>query len=651
MKLWKKPTLHRLDFLGSNASARRRRLRRVIKGVAIAAGGLGLLAVLIMPPVLSTLKNARLYRQRIGQAQEYLAAQRFAEAKQQLEKADAALGDAQRAYKRLRPWQYVPLLGNNVRAGQALLDIGGIIVQAGRRVADFGDTLFSPLKDKKGTLTFGGMTVAERDQMLQRLGDAEPTLLAVQDDVAQIVHRLDTLPPSIVTHRIRKEFEPARENLTLLEEGLKRAAPIARVLPKLLGHGTAQTYLFLLQNNSELRPTGGFIGTYGIIKVQDGEILSFATENSYNLDDRVKGKLFIPPPKPLQRYNSADAWFFRDANWSPDFPESAAKAVWFYQKEGGREKTDGVLAVTPTVIEDLLRLTGPITVEKTTFTADNFIETLQDQVTFDFGQQGVGLTQRKEIIGTMGKELLAKLFALPQSQWRELWGTLLQSLIEKHLLLNFNDQDLQAFAVAQGWAGAVERPTGDFLMIVDANLASLKSDPKVKRTIEYGLAAAGTDLQATVKITYANEGTFTKKTTRYRTFARVYVPQGSTLVRSDGAEVTDHSARVGDVTVEDELGKTVFGAFKSIEPGTTETLTLVYTLPASMKEMLARNTYTLLVEKQPGTIAHGLSLQWNFPRKAREDAGVDNPSTGAHTQFSHQTDLRRDRTFSFTLEP
>lgn len=647
-KLWPRPPA--LNFLRSGRQRpwTKRRLLRWLTGLAI---GLGVLAVWLVPPTWVTLKATGLYRRHLTRAQHLLVAQRFPEARAELERAEGSLADARSAFRWLTPIAAVPWLGNNVQAGQQLLAVGQTIVEAARRVTDFGEQVLSPFQNKPGHLTFGGLSVAEREELLRRLGQAEPALRSLEQDIQSIVDQLERLPRSFVQRRVNRLLDPVRENLQLIEEALRRAAPIARSLPKLMGHQRTQVYLFLLQNNTELRPSGGFIGTYGVLKVRNGEIISFTTDNSYNLDDRVKGVLRIPAPEPLQLYNSTEHWFFRDANWSPDFREAAGETSNFYRREGGREQLDGVLGVTPTFIEALLKLTGPITVEGVTFTAETLVDTLQEQVTYGFYRRGVAQAQRKEIIGTMGRELMARLFALPQSDWQDLWLTILQQLFEKHLLFNFVDPDLQRFAEEQGWAGAVEPGAGDFLMVVDANLGSLKTDPRVRRTIRYELNAEGNQWKATATITYANEGGFTKKTTRYRTYVRVYVPPGSQLDSSDGADLLDRSDQPGRVTTSQELGKTVFGSFKSIEPGTTETLTLRYTLPTSLASELQQRRYQLLVQKQAGTINHRLDLRLTFPRPARLTDGIDRLERGAHTLQTIETDLRRDRAFRFHLNP
>ncbi len=123
--------------------------------------------------------------------------------------------------------------------------------------------------------------------------------------------------------------------------------------------GVQRTYLVLLQNNYELRPGGGFLGQYAIVKVKDGQVLSTFVEDANLLDQRILVK--ITPPYPLTRKLQLKRWKMRDSNFSPDFPTNAAKAEYFYRLAGGGQKFDGVIAINANVLDHALAITGPIT--------------------------------------------------------------------------------------------------------------------------------------------------------------------------------------------------------------------------------------------------------------------------------------------------
>ncbi len=72
--------------------------------------------------------------------------------------------------------------------------------------------------------------------------------------------------------------------------------------------------------------------------------------------------------------------------------------------------------------------------------------------------------------------------------------------------------------------------------------------------------------------------------------------------------------------VTEELGKTVFGGFISIEPGTSHVLTLEYYLSDQMAEQVKKGEYNLLVQKQLGASAYPLTLDLDFGKKTGQEA-------------------------------
>ena len=154
--------------------------------------------------------------------------------------------------------------------------------------------------------------------------------------------------------------------------------------------------------------------------------------------------------------------------------------------------------------------------------------------------------------------------------------------------------------------------------MVDANLAALKTDGVMEKRVLYQLDGRDpAHPRATVTLTYRNTNrSISWRYTRYRDYVRIYVPEGSRLIGSSGAMLNDKTktgGRVveGVVDVMHDLGKTVFGAFWAVEPGETRTLSFTYELPPSVMTSLVSDKYTLLVQRQPGSLS-ALTLDLNF---------------------------------------
>ena len=96
--------------------------------------------------------------------------------------------------------------------------------------------------------------------------------------------------------------------------------------------GIERRYLVLLQNNMELRPTGGFLGQYAVMKLKNGEVTSLFVEDANLLDQRIQAD--VNAPYPFKKMMSIKRWKFRDSNFFPDFPASVDKIKYFYRLSG-----------------------------------------------------------------------------------------------------------------------------------------------------------------------------------------------------------------------------------------------------------------------------------------------------------------------------
>ncbi len=624
----------------SRTNRRWYRDQKIVVRAAALLGALMIFSAAVVIPGLSTKRHGAKAKTELLRAQTLLEDQEFSAARQSLAQARTDLQRAQQSFAPLHAFQGAPFLGTQVRALRVILDVGINLTEALGDGVRAAEQIFGPLQQGRGEISLATLTPADKQHILERFGQASPLLESVNQHIAGAVRRFRDLPERGLLPPLNALAAPVKEQLPFLEDTVAKLIPATQIIPAIVGFPEPKTYLFLLQNNSELRPTGGFIGTYGILKVNAGEIVSFSTQDVYTLDRPVRNTLFVEPPAPLRRYNATTQWFFRDSNWSPDFPTAAAKALEFYRLERGPERNiDGVIAVTPTFISSLLRLSGQITVDGITFTPDNLVDRLQP------------LASRKELIGEMSKILLNRILALPQRRWQELVRTLVVALEEKHMLLYAQEHELEQKILAQHWGGELQALKGDGLMVVDANLASLKTDTVVNRSLTYDLEVTSQAATATLMISYTNSGAFTKTTTRYRTYVRIYVPRGSSLISSTGAMANDklHGGRSGTIDVSEELGRTVFGGFISIEPGETQHLNFTYALPADLHRRLQTNDYTLTVQKQPGTQAHALTAKVKFDRPVKLFTGVDEMERIGHTGVALTTDLRRDRHLTVTF--
>lgn len=593
--------------------------KRGQKALKITAGIIIVFFVILGIFGLINIGNAKeLYAQALAgkenflKAQEAIYSQDFAQAAEQLRFARNNFADAHDNLERMKLLKYLPWAGRQYLAIDNLLIVGTQLASAIFKISQVADDIFQAINNQE-EVSFATLSPEKKALILERISQSPADFKTAQQEMDTAALAIEKIPEKGLAGPIKEAAAPIKEQFPLLKEIIDKAVPATEALPVILGWPDEKTYLFLLQNNTELRPTGGFIGTYGILKTKNAEITQFTTDNIYNLDIPFKDTLNIEPPAPIKTYLGQKKWFMRDSNWDPDFPQSAQKALWFYEQENGREKDIfGVIAVTPTFIQSLLKITGEIEVSGINFTSENLIKELQFQVEKGFMRQGIPLSERKDIIGTLSSKLMDRLLNLPKERWGELWQVFNDDINQKHILVYIKDPHLEELVIAEGWGGEIKYFAGDYFMVIDSNMASLKTDPGVKRTINYSIRRQDNDeFIAQLDITYDNQGYFDWKTTRYRTYTRVLVPLGSELLESRGAMENDRlqSRKEGQVEVAEAHGRTQFGAFIATEPQEQQTLSFTYRLPASYAQFTNNNKeYGLYIQKQPGTFDHNLNI-------------------------------------------
>jgi hypothetical protein len=452
--------------------------------------------------------------------------------------------------------------------------------------------------------------------------------------------------PSVTA--LPEEFlpEPQRVILAALQKGVPGAAGGIEalleqkpLLEELLGKNGPRTYLFLFQNNQELRPTGGFIGTYGILEMKEGKVRKFFIDGVFNPDGQLKESII--PPAPIQKMSGG--WSLHDSNWFPHFPASAEKAIFFYEKTGG-PTVDGVFTMTPSVMEHFLEITGPIDLPEYQMTVDekNFIPAIQEQVEIKYDKEE---NKPKKVLADLAGVLLEKVFASPDPvTMYHLASIVVDGLNEKHMLLYTRNTETQRLIEEAGWSGEIE-PTGkDYLQVVHTNINGFKTDGIIDDAIAYRVnIQENGEAIATVTITREHKGGQTPYDWWNRVnsnYMRVYVPKGATLLSATGhteeipqaqidytlvdfaidADVVreERGIRMDNETgtrIGEEFGKTVFGNWVYVSPGEKVEVEYQYKLPFRVLPSLrGENTYSLLLQKQPGAKPAVFEAKVEYPK-------------------------------------
>ncbi len=498
----------------------------------------------------------------------------------------------------------IPTLRNQVLDLEYLLKTADIIsrsLASGLPLAEKFDNLYSGKENHR----FASLSSTEKAEFFKLIYESEPEINGLRANLELAKLSLSKIKKIGVLYPIYNQISDLKEDLEQASKLLSQTAPIASLLPALAGYPSESEFLIIMHNNDELRPGGGFIGVFGLLKSKDGDIISLETSDSYHLDMPAVGKWTLEPPAPIKKYMKVENWYLRDANWSPDWPTSAKQIQEIFKGETqaiGLTAPDfaGVIGITPDFVSDLLALVGPIEVRGETYTPENLQPLLQYSVEVAYMEQDIASWDRKEVINELLAELKLRLFALDTARMPELLDIFSNNMVTKDVQIYFNNSSWQSLVYTLGADGAVKSSVSDYLLVVDANLAAFKSDAVVKKKIAYEVNENSGGLHAGLRLDYKHEGGFDWRTTRYRSYTRVFVPRGSTLLSIKALEKAN--LEEASITSYDDLAldKTVFGFFFSVEPGTTGALQLEYSLPGSVYNTWQQNNYSLFAQKQAG---------------------------------------------------
>lgn len=507
----------------------------------------------------------------------------------------------------------LPSKSKSVEAGVALLEAGQIIAESGQILINGGKSFLSG----------------------NNLTDYYYSLVGFRDSLKEVIQKFDqasikikSIDPQDLPKEHQETFTKILKVLPKVGQGLTDLYIINGAILKFLGHEQWQRYLLVFLNNNELRGSGGFMGSFGLLDIDRGEIknLEIPGGGTYDLQGWLGPQVISP--EPMHLINAR--WEFQDANWWADFPTTAKKIQWFYENSNG-PSVDGVITLTSTFVSGLLEIVGPISMEeygRAAITAENFVEETQKIVQLEYDKEE---NKPKQFIADLTPKLLEKLFSTNKDQLKDLFELFKVGLNERHLMMYFNDKKTENLLADLGWAGEIRETDGDYLAVIHTNLAGGKTDGVIKETIEHtaDIQNDGSIIN-TIKLIRRHTGIpgediFTG--VQNNSYVRFYTPSGSQLISATGFNKpsedlfkqpdeglrndfdlisietarTKHEASGTDIYK--ESGKTVFGNWLQLKPGEIQEATIQYKLPFKLT-LEGENTfyYSLLIQKQPGSI-------------------------------------------------
>lgn len=398
-----------------------------------------------------------------------------------------------------------------------------------------------------------------------------------------------------------------------------------------LGIDRERSYLVLSQNNDEIRPSGGYLSTWGWMTVRNGRV------TEYDYSPTTVDSPTPPPPEMAAEVQVPD-WWIRygqplyaawDGSWYADFPSTANMAMWYYNSgENLHAPVDGVISIDITGFEYLIEAIGSVYVPEYDRTVDahNF-----RSVVYEIRVEGHS-NDHKEFLSALYRQMFTKWqsASLDPAENQAVLGALLRAIQEKHVMMYFANESLNHAVELLGWTGRQLDGVGhDYLLIADANLGN-KSNNSVLRSVTYDvdIQTDGTVLgRATINYDFSSRVAAEDPavnppyngTRDYYTLTQLFVPAGTELTTTDNVGIMP-------TVVEQETHTLIVSQF-AVPFDTSQRFQFNYHTSQVVESLGELQRYRLLLQKQPGARTNIVNVQIMLPQDMELDSSNIAPAT------------------------
>jgi hypothetical protein len=542
---------------------RRHRQRRRFLGVMIGSALL-LVAGFALVHVMAAARAGSLGRGALTRAEANLSARQLDAARTELDIADAAFNETRAEIDALGPIagvaRWVPVLGNHVKAVDTFANVGISLSTAAHDLVDAADTIINPPDER---LPISAAMAALRDTQ-RSLGPASAAITKASDDVAKLKGWFLIGPLGAARDDLVTRLPRIKARATSADHGLSALIAFA-------GGSQPRRYLFLSQNPDEVRPTGGFIGTYGLFSA-DGGVIKLDRYDDIHRWAVPRPQADVPIDQvgpPYQYHNPPLRRTIANVNTGPHWPQAAELAANLW-RAGGEGPVDGVISFTPAVMGRILGVVGPVSIPAfgETVSAQNIIERLDFHTHHDFFDP-----DRKDFVGVVAEAVLRKLLDAPASQWEPLGQAMGEAFNAREAVAWASDPAVASILAERRWDGAFPSHTGDFFFNSEFEYQA-KNGRGIRRVYDHDVVVrADGSARVTTRLTLTNtepSDPFTNVSSL--AYMTVYGPEGAQMDPSASDALSFHEPALA--------GHPAAGWFKAAPPGGGQTtLTVVWDVP------------------------------------------------------------------------
>ena len=404
-------------------------------------------------------------------------------------------------------------------------------------------------------------------------------------------------------------FDKIKKQLIEQADNIQKAKKVIEYFQKTISQEKISKYVIFFANNMELRPGGGFLGSFGVIEIGNYNVGDIKIYDIYDADGQLT--VHLDPPKPIAEYLSVPHWFFRDSNFSPDFFTNYQKALFFLEKEMKMTDFSGGILLTTTAIENILYAFKDLYLPDFNeyINAKNFYIKTQLNVEKKFFP---GSIQKKTFLSSIVRQIRNNFDTV---DIKNLLFQVKKSLDEKQMTVFFEDQNFQSLFDSNFWSGRIISPKcslstdciTDYIFPYDANLGANKANFFINRFVNLKIKVdAQGKISHILSLQYKNDSpSEIFPTGYYRNYFQVLLPLNSTLT-----QITKDGVQVEKIDQIDDPQYKLVGFFFELAPGKIGDIKISYQLNEPIKK--GTNIYQLVIQKQIGAKNSDLILEFEL---------------------------------------
>ena len=271
-----------------------------------------------------------------------------------------------------------------------------------------------------------------------------------------------------------------------------------KVAPILAGADRPKRYLIAFQNTAEARGTGGILGAYAIVELNQGKLTVIKTGSNEAL--KWIDEIPIKMPEEFTSLYRSDPAIWQNSNLSPHFPYGAQIWLALWKTQFG-QSLDGVIAVDPSALSYMLKATGPITLPSgKILTAENLVAQTLSTAYKEYEKDNAARKQYLvSIINATFKPLLSGEFSKLQMA-----RALRQGIVENRILVYATESSVEAELVKTRLAGFMDTAPSNQYRVVVQNIDASKLDYYLERDISIRSLSCGVSAEVEVSVTVKN---------------------------------------------------------------------------------------------------------------------------------------------------